>query len=405
MDNSQRPNNIAESIPGKYACERRHTVSFLDLPRELREMVYSHIPNNSGAFTYDTRIKRRDPHSPSLDVGGSQANNSFDDVYGNPGVAFGTGDHPFAILSTCRTIHSEALPILYAKTPLGLWRSMYDCRGQKQYPAYVAKVFSSLPVHATQHIRILQLQGELWLRSMETLLATAIEKLPSLKVLEIGLDPYLDAHKRKHWFDHRAMLRQSWPAVATLHLIAQRLSVIDITISPPKDTVHINALDDNTGLIISGLPYQRFLWQYLQLSVLCYEISIYGAILHDDAKRGMEVFMDQLVQRRDLLELRQVKTLAEKCIAGTSDFKIQNEKEWLKEITGRVIEVDEEKRRVGVMSERNAEVKWCRMTYTSEPRGYVVSRCDVDGEELATTMALPENRGLLEAIDQRLSDM
>ncbi|CAD0082644.1 unnamed protein product [Aureobasidium vineae] len=367
MDNSGKPNSVEESTQTEAPCEWRHTVSFLNLPRELREMIYSYIPHNSGAFTYDTRIKRQRQHWPSLDVGGCQGGTSFDDKYGNPGVAFGTGDHPFAILSTCRTIYSEALPILYARTSLGFWRPMYDCGGQKQNPDFVAQVFSSLPVHATQYITILQIQGELWFRNMETLVSTATEKLPSLKVLEIGLDPYHDLSHRKHWFDHRAMLRQSWPSVATLHLVAQKLSTINIVFSPPKDTVHIRAHDN--GLWISGQPYQQFLWQHLQLSILCYEISIYGGILHNNAKQGMEVFMDHLVQRRDLLELRQTRKLAMECIAGTSGFKIENEKEWLTGITGRVIEVDEEKRKISVVSPKEAEVKWCRMTYTSEPRG------------------------------------
>ncbi|KAI4719249.1 hypothetical protein E4T48_04511 [Aureobasidium sp. EXF-10727] len=139
MANFEGPNDVGDTIQEEIRRERRHTVSFLDLPRELREMIYRLIPHNSGTFTYDTRAKRELPYWPSLDIADSQEGTSFDAKYGNPGVAFGTSNHRFAILSTCRAIHSEALPVLYATTPLGFWRPMYDWNGQKQYPNFVAK--------------------------------------------------------------------------------------------------------------------------------------------------------------------------------------------------------------------------------------------------------------------------
>jgi hypothetical protein len=343
-------------------------VSFLDLPRELREMIYKYIPHNTGVFTYDTRAKLKVPHWSPTDVGSCQDGSTFEEKYGNPGIAFGAGQNCFVILSTCRTIYQEAKPILYPATPLGIWRPMYDYGGASKYPVFVEKAFSSLPIHATKHIRILQLQGELWHNNMATLLTTAIARLPCLKVLEIGLDPYYDPEHRRNWFSDRAISRQSWPAFSTLYLIAQHLSTITITILPPSNEVHIRC-STNEDTYLSGIAYTRYLHLHLHLCVLRYELSIYGAFLHKNAKQGMEFFIDLLLQRRDLFELVQGRNLVEESLAGTVEFRLEDEREWFRGITGRCVEIDEETGRVSVFSEGEGGVKWCRFNYEMRPRG------------------------------------
>lgn len=218
--------------------ERRHdVVSFLDLPRELREMIYKHIPHNSGVTTYDTTQERKKPDWLSKGkefhpTGSLQ----FENNYGNSGIAYGSDERCFAILSTCRTIYLEATPILFAATPLGFWRPMFSAY---KYAAFLEKSFSSLPMHASKHIRIMQLQGELWENNMVRLLNIAIANLPNLQTLEVCLDiPYGNSEvRRRQWFDDVAISQESWPVVSTLHLLAQRLSFINITFSPPCDMV------------------------------------------------------------------------------------------------------------------------------------------------------------------------
>lgn len=367
--------NNATRLPGaEIVNERRHSnVSFLDLPRELREMIYKHIPHNTGAFTYDTSIKTKNPSWSATDVGSCQdgSTSTFEEKYGNPGITFGTGEHCFAILSTCRTIYLEAMPILFAATPLGIWRPMYDYGGASKYPIFVEKSFSSLPTRAAQHIRILQLQGELWHNNMATLLNTAIAKLPCLKILEIGLDPYYDTTRRRYWFDDRVVSRQAWPAISTLHTVAQHLTAITITISPPSNKVWILSSSNENQFCLSGFTYQHYLWLQLQLWVFRYELSIYGALMHRDAKLGMEFFMDLLMQREDLFVLFQRRSLVEGCVAGTLKFELEDEREWLRGITGRSFEVDKEKRRIDVSLEGEAGVKWCKFGYEMRPRGLV----------------------------------
>ncbi|THW42141.1 hypothetical protein D6D21_05993, partial [Aureobasidium pullulans] len=107
--------------------KRQHPgVSLLDLPRELRDMIYAHVPDNTGPCTYDIHMHRKTPHWNPDTVGTPQSGQFFEEKHHNPGVAFGSDGNHNAILLTCRTIHSEALPILYASTPLALWRPMYD---------------------------------------------------------------------------------------------------------------------------------------------------------------------------------------------------------------------------------------------------------------------------------------
>lgn len=368
------PNN-ATRLPGAETVnERQHSnVSFLDLPRELREMIYRYIPHNTGAFTYDTNIKTKKPHWSPTDVGSCQdgSTSTFEENYGNPGITFGTGEHCFAILSTCRTIYLEAIQILYTATPLGIWRPMYDYGGASKYPIFIEKAFSSLPICAGQHIRILHLQGELWHNNMATLLSTVLAKLPCLKVLEIGLDPYYDTTRRKHWFDDRVISRQAWPAISTLHIVAQHLTNITITISPPSNKVWIFSSSNEDRFCLSGSAYQHYLWLHLQLSVFRYELSIYGALVHGDAKQGMEFFMDMLMQREDLFELFQRRSLVEGCVAGTAKFELEDEREWLRGITGRSFEIDKEQRRIDVFSEGEAGLKWCEFSYEMRPGGLV----------------------------------
>lgn len=373
MDNSESQTTIEIALGPKDLDEgQRRDISFLDLPRELREMIYRYIPDNTGAFTYDTHIQRTRPQWPPLSVGDCQDGITFDERLGNPGMAFGTGQHCFAILSTCRTIYSEALPITYSRTPLGIWRPMYDYGGLTKYPNVISKVFDSLPKPANQHIRILQLQGELWHNNMANLLTRAIKDLPALKILEIGLDPYSEASQRKHWFDDRKILRQSWPAIATLHLVAQHLNSISIAVSPPKDRVHIISSDHTDGIWLSGPAYERFLWLHLQLFVLKAELTIHGALLSEDAKSGMEFFMDKLLDRQDLFEICQSRKMVDQCISGTAKFALEDEKDWIREITGRVFEIDEKQMRIDVVSAKDSETKWCQMTYTLSPRGLAV---------------------------------
>jgi hypothetical protein len=365
----------ATRLPGAgTVSERRHSnVSFLDLPRELREMIYKHIPHNTGAFTYDTNIETKNPSWSPMDVGSCQegSTSTFEEKYGNPGITLGAGEHYFAILSTCRTIYLEARSILYAATPLGIWRPMYDYGGASKYPVFIEKAFTSLPTHASQHIRILQLQGELWHNNMATLLNTALAKLSSLKILEIGLDPYYDTTRRRYWFDDRVISRQAWPAISTLHIVAQHLTAINITISPPSNKVYKFSSSNEDQFCLSGSAYQHFLWLRLHLSVFRYELSIYGALVHRDAKQGMESFMDLLMQREDLFELFQRRRLVEGFVAGTAKFELENEREWLRGITGRSFKIDKEQRRIDVFSEGEAEVKWCKFSYEMKPRGLV----------------------------------
>jgi hypothetical protein len=359
------------SLETQIANEQRSIdVSFLDLPRELREMIYKWIPHNIGIFTYDTNIKSGNPHWPPTEVESPQDGSTFEERHGNPGIGFGSEEHCFAILSTCQTINLEARAILYAATPLGIWRPMYDYGGASKYPIFVGKAFSSLPTHTSKHIRTLQLQGELWHNNMATLLKTALVQLPHLKILEIGLDPYHDMTRRANWFDDRAILRQSWPAISTLYIVAQHLSCIKITISPPLNKVNIVS-SDNNSLCLSGAAYKHFLNLHLHLCVLRTELSIYGALIYRDAKQGMEFFMDILLQRRDLFELFQGRKLVEKCMDGTAKFSLKDEREWLRRITGRWVEIDEGEGRVRVVSRGEKGAKWCGFVYELRPRGLV----------------------------------
>lgn len=367
---------------------RRSDISILDLPRELREMIYRCIPEDFGAFTYNTHIKGTKPQWSPSSVGDCQEGVTFDERFGNPGVAFGTGQDCFAILLTCRTIYLEALPIIYATTPLGVWRPMYDYGGLSKYPTFITKVFDSLPKHASQYISILQVQGELWHNNTTNLLTRAIKDLPLLKTLEIGLDPYYQVGQRKHWFDDRKILRQSWPAIASLYSVAQRLDRISIVVSPPRDRVHTSSSNRADGVWLSGPAYARFCWLHLQLLVVRSELTIYGALLSEDAKSGMEFFMDRLLDRQDLFEICQGRKLVDHCISETAKFALEDERDWIREITGRIIEVDEKKRRVSVMSvAEGAGTKWCKMTYTLSPRGLAVPQCVVDGEDMARSLA------------------
>lgn len=373
MDDTKRLKSAEPSLELEHEDERRRpSVSFLDLPRELREMIYRYVPNNTGAFTYNTYTERTKPHWSPLSVGECREGVTFDDKHGNPGVAFGTGQYRFAILLTCRTIYSEALPAVYEATPLGIWRPMYDYGGINKYPNFITKVFDSLPKPANKYISIFQIQGELWHNNMTHLLNGAIKDLPSLRILEIGLDPYYEASQRKHWFDDRKILRQSWPAIATLHLVVQRLDRINITVSPPMDKVHIVSFNHAGGVWLSGTAYEKFLWLHLQLLVLRSELTMYGALLSRNAKAGMEYFMDKMLERQDLFGIFQGGKLVDRCIAGTARFELEDQKDWIREVTGRIVEVDEGQRTVSVLSAREAETKWCNMTYISSPRGLMV---------------------------------
>jgi hypothetical protein len=61
----------------------------------------------------------------------------------------------------------------------------------------------------------------------------------------------------------------------------------------------------------------------------------------------------------------------EKCMDGTAKFSLNDEREWLREITGRRVEIDEEEGWVSVVSRGEAEVKWCGFVYELRPRGLV----------------------------------
>ncbi|KEQ81020.1 hypothetical protein M438DRAFT_408305 [Aureobasidium pullulans EXF-150] len=338
-------------------------------------MIYAHIPTNTGPCTYDIHMHRKTPHWNPDTVGTPQSGQFFEEKHHNPGVAFGSDGNHNAILLTCRTIHSEALPILYASTPLALWRPMYDYGGREHYHNFLDKVFDSLPTHAAKHIRILQLQGEVFQKSMQVLLELIPTKLPALKYLEMVVDPYYeDLKRRRQWFDDRAFARQMWPAISCLHLVADKLEEIHITLSPPKDGVYIN-LPTGQGNWLSGKKYKHFLWSYLQTTVLRYEITIHNSLQTTDAKKGMQFFMDVLEnKRRDLFEIYQrgmgeggVEAYLEK-LAG---FGLQDEKEWMRRVSGRVVEeIDGEEGRV-VVREGDGEGgrKWCRIVYTMAPRG------------------------------------
>lgn len=208
---------------------------------------------------------------------------------------------------------------------------------------------------------------------MVHLLDTAVAKLPCLRTLEVCLDPYYDIAERRNWFDDRAFSRQCWPAIAALHLVAQNLSSIDITMSPPIDRIWIVATDieTNTKVRLVDAALHRFMWLQLQLLVLKYEVTIYGALVHGDAKKGMEFFMDLLLERRDLFEMYQGRMLVRGCLDGTAEFRLEREVEWLRGITGRDFEVDEKDKQIKVNSGEKAEVKWCNFTYELRPRGLV----------------------------------
>ncbi|KAI5204713.1 hypothetical protein E4T39_03452 [Aureobasidium subglaciale] len=354
---------------------RRQTpiVSFFDLPRELRDIIYQYIPDNTSPFTYDTQVVREHPKWKPNTIGYRKDGRFFEQKFGNSGVALGTGQHCRAILSTCRTIYEEAVPVFYAATPLGLWRPMHDYGGAVEYPHFIAKVFEALPITASKHIQILQLQGELWQKSMQALFSAVNEHLPALKVLEIGLDPYYVSAERRYWFDNRAILRQAWPAIATLCSIAQRLDMINITIAPPKDFVQV-VQDNHERAHLAKKQLDDFVWSYLQLSVLKDELTIYGGILNSDAKLGMEFYMERLVERRDLFEMFQRDMQIEESRRLVPKFSIEDETGWVETITGRAMVVDREKMRITTMSAPDASTKWCKMVYEARPRGEVGSQ-------------------------------
>ncbi|KAI5272236.1 hypothetical protein E4T47_04409 [Aureobasidium subglaciale] len=347
--------------------------SFFDLPRELRDIIYQHIPDNTGAFTYDVYATRERPKWKPNTIGYRKDGHFFEQKFSNSGVAFGAGQHCRAILLTCRTIYREASPVLYAATPLGLWRPMHDYGGAVEYPHFVAKVFEALPIVAGKHIQKLQLQGEFWQKNMQALFSAVNEYLPALKVLEIGLDPYYVSAERRYWFDNRAILRQAWPAIATLCSIAQRLDIISITIAPPKDFVQV-VQDNHERAQLANQQLDDFIWSYLQLSVLKDELTIYGGILNGDAKLGMEFYMERLVERRDLFEIFQRDMQIEESRRLVPKFKIEDEMGWLENITGRVMVVDRERMRITTMSTPDASTKWCKMVYEARPRGEVGSQ-------------------------------
>lgn len=264
---------------------------------------------------------------------------------------------------------------------------MYDYGGLSKYPDLIAKVFDSLPKHAYQYISTLQIQGEFWHNNMSQLLSRAIKYLPSLKILEIVLDPYYGTIQRKHWFDDRRIYRQSWLTIATLFSVAQHLDNINITVSPPANRVHVISFNHTDGIWLSGTAYEEFVWLQLQLSVLMDELTIYGALVSGNAKEGMEFFMDRVMERQDLFELVQGRKVVDRCIAGTARFKLEELKDWLREITGRVFRIDEIERRVSVVSDKDAEMRWCEMTYTSSPRGTAIPQCVHIGDEMAAALA------------------
>ncbi|KAH0282195.1 hypothetical protein M436DRAFT_67263 [Aureobasidium namibiae CBS 147.97] len=370
------PSNTKTSLETEGANERPHNaISFLHLPRELREMVYKHIPHNSGVTTYDTKLERKKPNWLSKGKESHPTGSlEFENKYGNSGVAFGSDEHCFAILSTCRTVHAEAMPIMFAATPLGFWRPMFSAY---KYPAFLEKAFSSLPMHASKHIRVMQLQGELWDNNMVRLLNMAVARLPDLRTLQVCLDiPYGNSHaRRQQWFDDPAIQQYSWPVVSTLHLVAQRLSSISITISPPCDMVWINASgwgrarDRRPKTPVTGAACQQFIWLQHQLWMLQYEVTIYGALVHGNAEEGRKFFENLQLRRLDLFQMGLNRLLVRSCIDGTVDFNLEDKKDGLRELTGRSFEVDEKEKSIIVFSGEDAEVKWCNFIYKLRPRG------------------------------------
>lgn len=252
---------------------------------------------------------------------------------------------------------------------------MYDYGGREHYHNFLDKVFDSLPTHAAKHIRILQLQGEVFQKSMQALLEMIPMKLPALKCLEMVVDPYYEVgERRRQWFDDRAFARQMWPAISCLHLVADKLEEIHITLCPPKNGVYID-LPTGQGNWLCGKKYKHFLWSYLQITVLKFELTIHNSLQTADAKKGMQFFMDVLEnKRRDLFEIYQrgmgeggVEAYLEK-LAG---FGLQDEKEWIRRVSGRdVKEIDEGEGRI-IVREGDGEGgrKWCRTVYTMAPRG------------------------------------
>ena len=375
-----KPNNSETSLETEDANEQPHNViSFLDLPRELRELIYRYMPHNCGVTTYDTTQARKKPDWTSKGVESHPTGSiDFENKYGNSGIAFGSDEHCFAILSTCRTIYLEAMPILFAATPLGFWRPMFSAY---KYLAFLEKAFSSLPVHASKHIRIMQLQGELWDSNMVRLLNMAVARLSGLQTLEVSLDiHYGNSHaRRRQWFDDPAIFRESWPVISTLHLVAQRLLSISITFSPPCDMVWINTNNwqrPRNGLprtALTGAAYQQFIWLQIQLWVLKYELTIYGALVHGDAEKGREFFNKLYLQRLELWKMLPERLSVQSCMDGTADVRIEDKRDEFREVTGRSFEVDEKEKRITVFSEDKSEVKWCNFVYELRPRGVVAS--------------------------------
>lgn len=343
-------------------------ITFLDLPRELRDMIYAYIPENTGVFTYDIQIRRRELLWKNDVVGTPKNGRYFEEQYANHGVGFGTGHHKHAILSTCQTIYHEALPILYANTPLGIWRPMYDYGGKDKYFDFTTRLFEALPSQAGRCIRVLQIQGELWQRGMAVLLAATVKYLPALKNVQIALDPYYDNDRRRTWFDE-VEARQLWPSVAMLASRATQLEQIDIVFAPPQDVIYIWQ-EEAKGVWLSGARYRKFVWSYLQWLVLKVELTIFSGIVHYSAMT-LKHALQMLESRENLAALANRKAEAKAYLMDLAKMRFDHEREWLRESTGRfLVEMSEQESMIIMDSPRDATTRWCKMTYSACPRGF-----------------------------------
>ncbi|KAF2633076.1 hypothetical protein BU25DRAFT_329375 [Macroventuria anomochaeta] len=94
--------------------EDAHRFSFLDLPRELRDLIYSYTFHVAGAIFVYTK----DPYQPERKLRSKIVRHK------NAGVVEPQSVYKWistGLLQTCRQLHAEAAPVLYGDNTFRIW--------------------------------------------------------------------------------------------------------------------------------------------------------------------------------------------------------------------------------------------------------------------------------------------